>query len=406
MWLASSHTMNVLSWILLLGAAASMVVYALGLWSTRRHYLQEPPTVGDEHLLPISLLKPIKGTEESLAANLRTFFVQDYPAPFEIIFATAEPDDAGIDVAREVAAEFPDVKVRFVLSDPTYGLNPKVANLAGALAAARHDLVLQSDANVRVRPDYLRRIVGELLAREASLLTSIVVGVEERSLGAAMENLQLSAFVGPAMCTALHVAGVNCVVGKSMLLRRSELDEVGGLEYVRDILCEDFILGQRYQEAGKKVVLSCTAVENVNQDIDVTQFLARHSRWFKMTAVIHRGGFVAQLFANPVALLLAALVASGFDAGVALALAAAVGVKLVGDAFLMWRTRGRPMRLVHLVVSPFKDAMMAIVWFHACFSRSVDWRGVRLRFGAESRLRPDDGALPIRVARRLLGVHH
>lgn len=396
--------MIVLSWIFLLGAAASMVVYALGLWSTHRHYRQEPPTVGDEHLLPISLLKPIKGTEESLEANLRTFFAQDYPAPFEIVFATTEADDPGIEVARKVAADFPEVSARFVLSDPSFGLNPKVANLAGALAAARHDLVLQSDANVRVRPDYLRRIVGELIAREASLLTSIVVGVEERSLGAAMENLQLSAFVGPAMCAALHVAGVNCVVGKSMLLRREELDEVGGLEYVQDILCEDFILGQRYQEAGKKVVLSCTAVENVNQDIDVTQFLSRHSRWFKMTAVIHRVGFVAQLLANPVALLLAALVASGFDAWIAITLAAAVGLKLLGDAFLMWRTRGRPMRLAHLVVAPFKDVMMAFVWFHACFSRSVNWRGVRLRFGAESRLRPDDGALPIRVARRLLRV--
>ncbi|MFW6051670.1 MAG: glycosyltransferase [Myxococcota bacterium] len=390
------------TYILLACAAGALILYGLGVWSTLKHLRQPVAPAPEEGLPPVSLLKPIKGTEEALEANLRTFFEQDYPASIEIVFASTEPDDPGIALARRVAQDYPHVPVRFVRSDLGFGLNPKVANLAGALRGATHDLVLQSDANVRVRPDYLRRVVREMLAVEGSLLTSLVVGVGEESPGAAMENLQLSAFIGPAMCTALHVGGVNCVVGKSMLLRRSELEALGGLEQVRDILAEDFVLGQRYQQAGRRVLLSCTPVENVNQRIGVKRFLARHSRWLKMRAVIHLGAFVGDLFANPVALAATALVASGFQPWVAAALCGILAVKVPGDAFLMLRTRGVPMKARHLFFSPIKDVLMGFVWVYSVFSRSVQWRGIRLRFGSGSRLRPDDGALPVRLARRLV----
>jgi ceramide glucosyltransferase len=242
-----------------------------------------------------------------------------------------------------------------------------------------------------------------MLGAGASLLTSMVVGTGERSVGAAMENLQLSAFISPAMCTALHLAGINCVVGKSMLFRRSELEEAGGLELVRDILAEDFILGQTYQRMGKRVALSATTVENVNRDIPVTQFMARHSRWLKMRAVIHVGGFVADLLSNPTPLLAAAWVASGFDWRVGVALAVVAPAKIALDAFYMRLARGRSMHLGHLLLAPMKDGLMALIWIYACSSRSVVWRGRRLRLQRGSRLRPDEGALPVRLVRRVLG---
>jgi len=380
--------MATFAWILVACAGCGVALYSIGMWATTRHKRLRPPTLADDRLPPVSMLKPIKGLEEQLAENLRTFFEQDYPAPLEIVFASTERDDPGMDVARCLASEYPHVRVRFVRSDAAFGLNPKVANLAGAMGAASHDLVLQSDANVRARPDYLRRVVSELLAADASLLTSMVVGVGERSAGAALENLQLSAFIGPAMCTALHVAGINCVVGKSMLLRRSELATLGGLELVRDILAEDFILGREYQRAGLKVVLSATPVENVNERIGIDQFFARHSRWLKMRAVIHVGGFVADLLVNPVALLTAAVLVSGFDPLITALLVGVALLKTMGDAFLMRLVRGKALRPRHMFLSPVKDVIMGVAWLYSVASRSVVWRGVRLRLLKDSRLAP------------------
>ena len=392
------------AWVLVALAGVGILLWITAFFAMLRHTARVVPQVPDADLPPVSMLKPIKGDEEALEANLRTFFEQDYPAPIEIVFASTEADDPGIGVARRLAREYPHIPTRFVRSDPDFGLNPKVANLAGALARAKYEIVLQSDANVRVRPDYLRRVVSELEADRGALLTSMVVGAGERSVAAAMENVQLAAFIAPAMCFALRFAGITCVVGKSMLLRKRDLAELGGLEAVRDILAEDFILGERYQRAGKKVLLSSTTAENVNVDGSLERFANRHARWLKMRATIHLGGFVADMAANPTSMLLLAAIFSGLEP---LFVAMFVGVavlKAAGDALMMARTRGAALPWRYAWVSPLKDLIIGAVWFYAIFSRSVEWRGVRLRLGAGSVLRPDDGALPVRVLRRVFGL--
>ena len=99
-----------------------------------------------------------------------------------------------------------------------------------------------------------------------------------------------------------------------------------------------------------------------------------------------------------------ALVASGFSAKVALILAGIIAYKLLGDAYLLRLTRGHAMPLSRLWVAPIKDTLMGMVWFYSIFSRSVTWRGRRLRFGKMSRLRPDDGSLPVRLVRWMFGT--
>ena len=264
--------MVILPWILLGCAAVALLLYGLGVLATVHHTGRKPPLLPEAELPPVSLLKPIKGAEESLEENLRSFYEQDYPS-FEVVFATTDPGDAALPVARRVAADYPHVPTRFVFSDPEFGLNPKVANLAGALLGAQHELVLQSDANVRVEGDYLRRIVSELIADDGRLLSSMVVGVGEEKVGALLDNLQLSAFTAPGCCLALKLAGVVCVIGKSMLFYQRDLKEVGGLELVRDVLAEDYVLGRAFQKAGKNVILSTTTAQNVNVVSSVEHFM-------------------------------------------------------------------------------------------------------------------------------------
>lgn len=393
----------IVPWIVLCAAAFALGVYGLGVLATLRHTRKQARTWA-EPLPPVSILKPLRGHEESLAANLECFFAQDYPAPFEIVFATADPDDAALPVARAVAAKYPHVPVKYVRSDPGFGLNPKVANLAGAMAAASHDLCLQSDANVRARPDYLRRVVTELLAEKASLLSSLVVGVGETSIGGAMENLQLSAMIVPSVCFALHYFDVPCVIGKSMLLRRSELDELGGLESVKDVLAEDYILGREFQRAGKHVILSSNVAENVNQEIPVDRFMSRHARWLKMRSLLHVPAFVADLFANPVGLgtvacVLGFLVEGGPDLRLFAGAGALVLLKLSLDFLTMRVSRGQAFPLRYAWIPPVKDLLLFAIWPYSAISRSVEWRGTKLRLSWGTKLRPDTGNLVRRALR-------
>ncbi|MBK7153604.1 MAG: hypothetical protein IPH72_17800 [Sandaracinaceae bacterium] len=128
---------------------------------------------------------------------------------------------------------------------------------------------------------------------------------------------------------------------------------------MRDILCEDFILGETYRAAGKRLVLSSHTVENVNEVLSLEAFLARHSRWLKMRVVIHLGSFVADIFANPVFLSAAAVLASDFDRRALAAFGLAVVLKGVGDAFLVRVCAAPPCRCASCSSRPSKTCSWA-----------------------------------------------
>lgn len=375
-------------WIAVALFGVSAMLYLAGIASLFRAMRRRPGAALAAELPELTICKPLKGLEEELEQNLETFFAQRYPGRFEIVLGSLEPDDPALEVARRVARRHPDVPSRVVAGGPPFGHNPKVANLANLLRHTKTELVLFSDANVRVDPGYVAKVVAELEQTGAALLTSLVAGVGEKSAGAAMDNLHLTAFVSPAMCFALQAARITCVVGKTMLLRRSALEELGGLELVKDVLAEDFVLGEAYQKAGKHVLLSATPVQNVNIEASVDRFMSRHARWLRMRAVISMPGMIADLLANPVAMGILAVIVSGFDLRLVLALAGVFAAKPFLDGIAVRRLRGTPMALRHLVLTPIKDVLVAAVWPYALLSRSVEWRGVRMHIGRGSRVTP------------------
>jgi ceramide glucosyltransferase len=388
--------------VLIALTGATVLMHLVGMGATWRRLAR--PAARATDLPPLTLLKPIKGLEEELEANLRSFLAQAYPAPLQVVFASTEIDDPGMAVARRVAAEHGHVDAVFVHSPGGFGLNPKVDNLRGALGAARYDHVLQSDANVRAAPGYLAAVMGEYVASEASLLGSLVVGVGERSFGAALENLQLTVFTSPGLCMAEELAGIHCVLGKAMVLRRSELEALGGLTRVKDVLAEDYVLTQIYEQAGKRVVLSTTPVFNVNVASDARRFLARHARWLKMRAVVSVPGFIADLAANPTPFALCAWLASGCDPRLLGMFVCVVAYKAFWDRALVLRLRGHGLGTRQLFATPARDLALAVLWVYALFSRTTEWRGVRLRLGRGSMLRPDDGGMFARLAQRFGGA--
>src|SRR5688500_19636069 len=99
--------MDLVPWILLGCAAVGMIFYGLAVVATIWHTRRPPFRVDDAELPPVTLLKPIKGAEEALAENLRTFYVQDYPGELEVVVSTTEHDDPALEIARRIAAENP-----------------------------------------------------------------------------------------------------------------------------------------------------------------------------------------------------------------------------------------------------------------------------------------------------------
>lgn len=331
---------------------------------------------------PVSILKPLKGLDDNLFANLESFCNQDYPE-YEIVFSVGDENDPACKVARKIRYQYPQRKISLVVKECKYGLNPKINVVVPAYRASQFEYILISDSNVMVDRNYLTETVKHMEDADVGLVTNLIRGVGSGSVGSLLENLHLNSFVIGNICVLERFLKRPCVVGKSMLMRKDALEEIGGFAAVRNILAEDYIIGTRMHQRGRKVIVSGHLIDNVNEYRTVRTFISRHTRWGKLRWRIAGAAYLAEIMSNAVFIGYLSLVLFGATK-LSLSLAVFVSIsKMLGDYYL-GRTIGSPYKIIHYCLSPIKDIIIGLIWFVPLFSRSVIWRGAKFKVGKDT----------------------
>ncbi|MFT3917354.1 MAG: ceramide glucosyltransferase [Anaeromyxobacteraceae bacterium] len=338
-------------------------------------------------LAPVSVLKPLCGLDEGLLENLASFARQEHPA-YEVLLGVRSLDDDAVPAAREALRRWPG-RFRLVVQRGEPGMNPKVNQLVTLAREARHGVLVVSDSNVRVPPGYLAGIAALLEDPEVGLVTHAIAGVDEERAGSAMDHLHLASAIAAGVVAAKRLAGHDFVVGKSMALRREDLEALGGFESVKDVLAEDWVLGARVGRVlGKRVAVSHAPILNPSARRSVRCFAARYARWAVLQRqAVGEAAYVGQLLLNPTALAAAALVVEPGAATLAFAGAVALA-KAVLDGAMAARLRGHGLRLRHLALAPAKDLVLGGAWLWGLLRRDVAWRGNRIVVRRGTRIEP------------------
>jgi ceramide glucosyltransferase len=371
--------------VAIFGCLSSSIYYLLCLWSAAS-FLRERkagdrarPTQDSSppDLPPVSILKPLKGTDPEIYPSFCSHCRQDYPE-YEIIFGIGDADDPAAASVEQLQREFPESRIRLVVCPEILGANRKLSNLAQMLPQARYSYLIINDSDIRVEPDYLRRVIAPLLHEKIGMVTCLYRGRAAPTLGSRLESLGISSDFCPGVLAAKMLeGGLRFGLGSTMAFRRDDLQRIGGFESFADYLADDYELGKRISELGLRVQLSDVVVETFLPAYSLSGFLAHQLRWSRGMRDSRPGGYFGLVFTFGWVWSVLCLAASGGAAWAWMLLAATVSLRHVLAAFMDNVVLRSHQFLRNLWLLPLRDFAAAAVWLASFAGNTVTWRGDR-----------------------------
>ncbi|KAF9029181.1 hypothetical protein BGZ52_000040 [Haplosporangium bisporale] len=229
----------------------------------------------------VTIIRPLRGLDCNMYENLASSFRQDYPK-FELIFSVAHKTDPAVAVVRDLISQFPSVDARLIIGDRNVGINPKINNMVQAYEEAKYDIVWVYDSNVYVDPGCMGRSVDKMLQPGVGLVHHLPFGVRPQTLGSELELMFLDT-VHAKMYLFINWTGLaSCVVGKSCLYRRSDLDKVGGLAAFGKYMAEDNLIATAIFNMGYKHEMTSDLAYQSLGSMTPSDYFLRRARWTRI----------------------------------------------------------------------------------------------------------------------------
>jgi len=398
-------------------AVLALLSLALALWQWvaawrfplhRRLPVNSQPSTLNQIFPAITLLKPLKGCDETTAESLRSWFNQNYTGRTQILFGVADANDPVCKIVRDLIAENPGHDAQLVVCDRLSGANAKVAKLVQLEKLATHDLILVSDADVRVPPDFLANVVAPLtrpavtlspsdgerggVRGEIGLVTCFYRLANPTTLAMQWEAVAINADFWSQVLQAASLKPLDFALGAVMLTRRKLIEEIGGFSALADCLADDYQLGQRIAKKGQRIALCPVVVECWDEPMNWGDVWKHQLRWARTIRVCQPLPYFFSILSNatlwPLLWLAVSLISSAtLCASLAAAACLLIRICLAQNLQRRFTPDRRVISPPWLV--PVKDLLQAVLWIGAFTGSTVEWRGRRMKLRGDGTLVED-----------------
>jgi ceramide glucosyltransferase len=369
-------------------AAIPFIYYLIALFSSWQFFRRTAIGSGGDRSFtpPVSNLKPIRGLDPDAYENFASFCRQDYP-DYEMLFCVGSEDDPAVPVLRKLAEDFPERRVRVVIAPPASGSNDKVLKLAHLVSEAQHEVVVISDSDVRVRPDYLRTVVGPLADHKVGAVTCFYASIEDKTFTDNLQTIGMFSDFYAGILVARQLDGVKFALGPTIATTRTRLAGFGGYDAIKNRPADDLLVGRLIAEQGYAVQLLPYTILTVPDYGSISDLFHKRLRWIVVMRHLRPMGHLGLLLTQGLPWCLAAI-AIRPTPGIALAY---LGTYLVLRFAMTWTVGiwGLKQKSLwkKLGLIPAWDALAFFIWLTSFTRRSIRWRNAEY-FIRDGRLVP------------------
>jgi ceramide glucosyltransferase len=340
-----------------------------------------PRSIGQQD--SVTILKPLHGAEPQLFANLSTFLQQDYAGNIQLVCGVQSVTDPAITVVESLRAAHPNADIVLVVDPTSHGTNAKVSNLINMVAYARHPVLILSDSDMAVAPDYLAQISAALAAPGVGAVTCLYRGRGDSGGWSRLAAMGISQHFLPSVLLGTTLGLATPCMGSTIALRAATLNAIGGLASFANLLADDYAIGEAVRAHGKTIALPDLILTHACTETRLKMLVRQELRWNRTIAQLDLPGFAGSIVLHPFPVALTGAALTGFTP-VAVTVIAAALIARTAIALLVDRNAGK--RTAPLLWIPPRDLLSFVLFIWTFFGRAVDWRGTAFTVDPTGRL--------------------
>lgn len=376
--------MSIVATVLLIMACLGTIYYILSTLALISHFRKTKHHA--QYSPMISVLKPVRGIDADAESNFDSYLDQQYEG-YEVFFGVLDADDPAIPLISNVIKGHSNASL-FIGSDLP-GANNKVRILHNLAKHAQGEILIITDADTRVEPDALSKVVSLFEDESVGVVTCMYRGIRSKTIADALEELNMTCIFEPGVACAKYLHA-DFGLGALIAIRRSTLDAIGGFEAIADYLADDYQLAHRASRAGFRVELSDYVVDIVLSGARLRDVLLRELRWAQTQRICNPVGYVGLAVTFGFAYAVVYWIISGFSLQASIILLSIALIRFITAYIGAYMCLSDYEFQRHIYLLPLRDLLSLGIWAAAFFVRTVRWRGRRLKLTKDGKMRQLD----------------